>query len=159
MNPEVTFPRLEVRDLTGMNRQTPECFRGSWNIVFVAFRRQQQQAIDSWIPWAHQAEEGGRLRFYELPVLSGTWKIFRTVIDGGMATGVGSKAAQQRTLTYYGDTARIARLLAIPRRTVMTILLIDGAGVIVDRAEGPFDPATADRFDSRLRHPGSAPAA
>ena len=45
------FPRLQGRDLTGRTRWLPEAFGERLSLVFVAFRRDQQPMIDSWVPW------------------------------------------------------------------------------------------------------------
>jgi hypothetical protein len=45
------FPRLAARDLEGQVRSLPDDFAGTRNLVVVAFRREQQSMVDSWIAW------------------------------------------------------------------------------------------------------------
>ncbi len=140
------FPRLRARDLTGRTRWLPDALGERLSLVFVAFRREQQAAIDSWGPWLRRPDVADRLDFYEVPILGRRWAPMRPVIDGGMAAAVREEKARRRTLTVYGDVARIAEALDIPDRSTVSIFLVDQDGAILDRATGPFDEVTADRL-------------
>jgi hypothetical protein len=143
------FPRLRARDLTGYSRWVPDAFEGRRNLVFVAFRRDQQAAIDSWAPWLASAAVSAQLGFYELPVLARRWAPMRPLIDGGMAAAVRADQARRRTMTVYGDVGGITGALGITDRTTVTIFLVDRRGQILDRATGPFEQATATRLAER----------
>jgi len=65
----VRFPRLQGRDLTGRRRWLPDAFTDGLNLVFVAFRRDQQTVIDSWAPWLSGPQVTNRLAFWEVPTL------------------------------------------------------------------------------------------
>ena len=145
------FPRLRGRDLTGRTRWLPEAFEEQLSLVFVAFRREQQSAIDSWGPWLRRPVVADRLAFFEVPVLARRWAPMRPVIDGGMAAAVRDEKARRRTLTVYGDVGRIAEALGIPDRSTVSIFLVDRNGHILDRATGPFDEAIAARFVAQAK--------
>ena len=140
------FPRLRARDLTGRTRWLPDALVARRSLVFVAFRREQQAAIDSWGPWLRRPDVADRLDFCEVPILGRRWVPMRPVIDGGMAAAVRDEKSRLRTLTVYGDVGRIAEALGIPDRSTVSIFLVDQDGRVLDRATGPFDEATADRF-------------
>ena len=145
------FPELALKDLTGAALRSPTAFAAPWNLVLVAFRRRHQELIDPWIAWCLSDEVAGRLVPWELPALSRIWAPFRPVIDGGMATGVGELAAKRRTLTYYGPLRRLTSPLRIDDRSTISILLLDAAGLVVDRGLGAFDPELAQRLLERRR--------
>src|SRR5690349_792763 len=66
----VWFPRLAARDLDGCEVALPAGLPGEWNVVIVAFRREQQDLVDSWVPWLEQrAAADPRLGFVELPAI------------------------------------------------------------------------------------------
>ncbi|HXZ71269.1 MAG TPA: hypothetical protein VEH31_10435, partial [Streptosporangiaceae bacterium] len=44
-----SFPRLTSRDLDGREVMLPAGLPGEWNVIVVAFRRQQQELADSWM--------------------------------------------------------------------------------------------------------------
>lgn len=140
------FPRLRGRDLTGRTRWLPEAFEEPLSLVFVAFRREQQAAIDSWGRWLRRPDVAGLLGFYEVPVLGRRWMPMRPLIDGGMAAAVREEQARRRTVTVYGDVGGIAEALGIADRTTLSIFLVDRDGRILDRADGSFDEDTATRF-------------
>lgn len=50
----VSFPRLAARDLDGREVALPAALPGERNVVLIAFRRDQQKLIDSWVPWLEQ---------------------------------------------------------------------------------------------------------
>jgi hypothetical protein len=130
----------------------PEAFGEPLSLVFVAFRRDQQAVIDSWASWLRAPEVANRLAFYEVPILGRRWAPMRPVIDGGMATAVRDQNARRRTVTVYGDLGKITEALGISDRSTVSIFLVDHQGLIVDRATGPFDPATAARFAEQTAH-------
>ena len=66
----VSFPRLAARDLDGREVTLPAGLPGERNVVLIAFRRDQQKLVDSWVPWLEQrAAADPRLRFVELPAM------------------------------------------------------------------------------------------
>jgi hypothetical protein len=140
------FPRLQGRDLTGRARWLPDAFGEELNLVFVAFRRDQQPVIDSWATWLRSPEIANRLAFWEVPILGRRWAPIRPVIDGGMAAAVRDEQARRRTVTIYGNVETIAEALGISDRSTVSIFLVDHGGHILDRALGPFDESAAARL-------------
>jgi hypothetical protein len=90
------FPRLAARDLDGRAVALPAGLPGDWNVVIVAFRREQQDLVDSWVPWLDQrAAADPRLGFAELPAIGLRWQPARSVIDGGMAAAIHGQKTQE----------------------------------------------------------------
>ena len=138
------FPRVPVRDLEGRSVSTPTCFEGSLNVVIVAFRREHQRLVDSWIPWLEEIQRTiPDLRFYEVPAISGTWKPVRRFIDGGMAQAIKVPAVLQRTFTYYGDLSLLTTPLQITDRNDIHVLSVT-AGEVRARTSGDFSPTKAE---------------
>jgi len=156
---QLVFPRLAARDLTGRDRELPVAFDGERNVVLVAFRREHQTAVDSWVPWldAAAADDSG-LRFYEVPTISDRWSPARRFIDGGMATSIGDPVVLRRTMTVYGDLRRLTDPLEITHRDDITVLLVDGSGGVRWRGSGPFDDALADQLAAALSSMSDGPA-
>ena len=146
MNEEPLFPRIQARDLTGAKRWLPEAFEGANNLVFIAFRREQQTLIDSWTSWMASHAASGDIVTYEVPVIARHWAPLRPLIDGGMAAAIRDIDAQRRTLTVYGDVTRVTGPLGITDRSTISVLLVAPDGRIVERASGGFDPASAQRL-------------
>ena len=130
----VSLPQLAARDLSGREVALPAGLPGERNVVLIAFRRDQQQLADSWVPRLEQrAAADPGLRFVELPALGLRWQPARSAIDGGMAAAIRDQAVRRRTLTVYTDLRRVAVPLGIAWR-----------------GSGGLDPATAAALDTAL---------
>ncbi len=138
------FPRLAARDLDGRNVALPAGLPGEWTVVLIAFRRQQQALVDSWVPWLEQrAAADPRLGFAELPAIGLQWQPARPVIDGGMAAAIRDQQTRRRTLTVYTDLRRVTAPLGIGDQGTIWLFLADRAGRVRWRGSGGWDPATA----------------
>ena len=145
------FPELPARDLTGRDVRLPDVFDGERNVVVVAFKRNQQTDVDSWVPWLDErARVDPGLRFYEVPTIAELWTPARRFIDGGMATAIGDPAVQRRTLTVYGDVRRLTDPLEIDERDTIWLFAVDGSGRVRWRAAGRFDPELAEQLTAAL---------
>jgi hypothetical protein len=139
--------------------ELPGGFAGEQNIVLVAFRREQQAEVDSWIAWyTSVAADHPGLRAYEIPVIATRWSPGRAMIDRGMARAVATAEARQRTLTVYGDVRRVTDGLGIELTSEITVLLVDGAGRVTWRTTGPWTQSHADELLGVLDALASVPS-
>ena len=144
----VGFPHLAARDLEGRSLELPDAFLGASNLVIVAFRREQQAMVDSWVAWWETvAAEHPSLGHYEIPVIATRWSPARRVIDGGMAQVVRAQEARRRTLTVYTDVRRVTDALAIDATDTVTVLLVDANGRLRWRTTG----SVSEQSGSELR--------
>jgi hypothetical protein len=142
-NGPLSFPSVTGIDLLGNERSLPANFTGQLNIVAVAFQRQQQQLVDSWIKAAEQIIANyPQVRFYELPVIYKTNALYRTWINNGMRAGIPETAARQRTITLYTDRQRFTQLLNMQQDHIY-VLLLNNKGKILWRTK---DAADADKI-------------
>ena len=147
----VRFPRLAARDLEGGRVDLPDDFGGEWNLVVVAFRRDQQVLVDSWIAWFEGVRaDHPTLRCYEIPVLATRWSPARRFIDGGMAQAVRDPETRRRTLTVYTDVRRVTDALAIDDTSTITVLLVTSEGYVTWRATGSWTEHNADAVAAAL---------
>ena len=145
------FPRLRARNLEGVDAELPGAFVGDRNVVVVAFHRNHQRLVDSWVPWfEEQAAIDPGLRFYELPTIGRIWAPVRNVIDGGMAAAIREPVILQRTLTVYGDVTRVTRPLGIDDRSTITVLLIGRDGRVRWQGRGGFSAPLAHELEAAL---------
>jgi hypothetical protein len=146
-----TFPDIAARDLQGRDVRLPEGFVGDRNVVIVAFQRNHQALVDSWVPWLEQqAASDPGLRFYELPTIGRLWAPARRFIDGGMAAAIREPVILQRTFTIYGDINRLVRPLGIRSQSTIAVLLVDAAGTVQWQGSGPLDEMSAGALESAL---------
>jgi hypothetical protein len=145
------FPQLTAHDLDGRVVALPAGLPGEWNVVIIAFRREQQELADSWVPWLDQrAAADPRLGFVELPAIGLQWQPARPVIDGGMAAAIRDQKTRRRTLTVYTDIRRVTGPLSIPDRSTIWLFLVDRAGRVRWRGSGGQDATTAAALTAAL---------
>ena len=150
-SPAAVFPTVEGSNLDGRTMRLPQAFEGSLNLVIVAFKREQQADVDTWMPQAlalQQATPG--LKVYELPVLGRGYRLLRGFIDGGMRSGISDAAARARTITLYIDKTPFKRSLGIATEDRICTLLVTPSGEVVWRADGPMTEAAAERLRARV---------
>ena len=151
MTTSVTFPTVEARNLQGLGVTLPAAFEGARNVVIVAFKRDHQALVDSWLPWLEaQAAVDLGLRFYEVPTIGRIWAPVRTMIDGGMARAIKEPVVLQRTLTVYGDVNRLTRPLAVTDTSTIAVFLVDADGSVLWSGSGPFADTSAATLSDAL---------
>jgi hypothetical protein len=145
------FPRLLARNLEGLEVELPDAFDGDLNVVAIAFRREHQRLVDSWVPWfdQHVAARPG-LRFYEVPTIGRIWAPMRNFIDGAMASAIREPVILRRTLTVYGDVSRMTTPLGIDDRSTIAVVLVDNSGHVLWLGRGGFSEPLAHDLDTAI---------
>ena len=142
---------MSARNLEGLDVRLPHAFAGERNVVMVAFQRQHQDLVDSWVPWLEQqAASDLGLRFYEIPTIGRLWAPARRFIDGGMAAAIRVPAILQRTFTVYGDVGRLTTPLGIADTSTITVLLVDSDGRVEWQDTGGFTDEKAAALGAAL---------
>lgn len=136
------FPRVEGRNLEGRPFSLPAGFEADYNVVLVAFRREQQADVDSWLPFLREQKVAERgVRVYELPTLNRSYRLMRGFIDGGMTRGIPERATREATITLYIDKGPFKKALAIAAEDRIITLVVARDGRVLWRADGRFTPA------------------
>lgn len=139
MNASGAFPQIRARNLEGLDVDLPAAFSGDCNIIAIAFQRNHQTLVDSWVPWfEQQAAVDSGLCFYELPTIGRIWAPVRRFIDGGMAAAIREPRILQRTFTIYGDLDRVTRPLGIEDRSTISVFCVDRSGQVLWRGSGGY---------------------
>ena len=143
-----TFPSIDVRSLEGEKLVIPEELAGKRNLLAVAFRREQQTDVDSWVPEFTRLEaENDDLVAYEVPVISRRWVPLRGFIDGGMTAAIPDPATRAHTLTSYTDVSRVVDGLGLDGTDQIAVVLCDRKGLIQWFHPGPRTPEAVDSLD------------
>ena len=146
-----TFPRTAGRNLEGWKFTLPFDLEGKRNVVVIAFKREQQADVDTWMPFLGKVSAAHpELRVYEIPTLARGYRLMQSFIDGGMRRGIPDPAVRAATITLYIDKAPFKRALRISDEDRIHVLLVDRDGRVHWRAEGPFDPAAAEQLVERV---------
>jgi hypothetical protein len=139
--PEPVFPTVQGENLEKRLFRLPADFEGEMNVVLIAFQREQQAQVDTWVPFLRQfAAEQPRLRYYELPTIKKMGGIMRWIITGGMARGIDDPKARAATITLFLDKEPFCRALGIRTEDVITVAVVDRSGRVHWQTVGTCTP-------------------
>jgi ATP10 protein len=139
------FPTISAKTLAKRCVRFPEETKGKVGLVFVAFEQGAQQDINSWVdPFIGDVLSNDAVSYYEIPMISGTYKPVSRFIDGGMRGGV-PKNLHDRTATFYGKRADFFESMAISDQSRAYLFVLSRDGRIVFRTAGP---ATAEKISA-----------
>jgi ATP10 protein len=147
----VTFPEVTGSNLERRTFNLPQDFEGTLNLVALAFYQEHQTLVNTWLPTAQEMTEMfPEVRFYELPTLTLTNKLFQGFIDGGMRSGIRDKATREATITLYLDRRIFVQSLGLPNTDTIYLFLVDKQGVIHWRGQGAYDEVQAKGLEQTL---------
>ena len=133
------FPLTQGENLEGRIFTLPADLKGAYNLLFIAFQRDQQIDINSWLPFAKQlVKEYPALAYYELPTIYRGHPLFRWWLNTGMRMGIPDKKAREVTITLYLDKQAFRKALDMPDEERIYVLLVNRKGEVLWRVEGPF---------------------
>ena len=147
----VALTALSGRALDGRSYQLPGDLAKPYNLLVVAFRRDQQALVDRWLPWLTKLEERrADVAVYEVPVLSSVYGPARWFIDGGMTRGIPDPAARARTVTVYTDVRKVVENLGLAGTDTIAVLVVERGGRLLAREHGGFEQEKAERLATAL---------
>lgn len=135
------FPKITGIDLDGKKQELPTAFKNKFNLVIVAFKREQQAEVDTWIKAAEpMLKENQNLSFYEIPLIYELSTFSRMWVNNGMRFGIPDKIARKRTITVYTNREEFFKITKMQEDKICA-LLIDSSGKILWKAEGVANKA------------------
>lgn len=145
------FPTVQGENLSGRKMLLPDDFAGQANIVIVAFRREQQLLVNSWIPVIQQLElKYPELHTYELPTISTGYKLMKWIIDNGMRSGIKDTKTRDHTVTLFTDTEKFRKDLDLETDDTIYALLVDSSGSVRWKISGSMTPVGAALLSSAI---------
>jgi hypothetical protein len=148
------FPVVTSQNLEGTPFTLPAGFGGERNVLFVAFLRQQQDDVDTWVPFVKPllARTKGT-EYYEIPTIRRMVAPMRWFINRGMRGGIDDRGARERTITLYIDKEPFKRSLAITDENTIYVFVVDRAGRVLWHATGAFSAEKGAALESALTAP------
>ena len=133
------FPKISGIDLDGKKQELPAVFKNKLNLVIVAFKREQQAEVDTWIKAIEPIlKENPHLSFYEIPLIYELSAFKRMWVNNGMRLGIPDEAARKRTITVYTNRKEFFEITKMKEDKIYALLL-DNNGKILWRKEGIAD--------------------
>jgi hypothetical protein len=141
---EPHFPVVSGYNLNRQELEFPRDFGGDLNLVIVPFQQHQQTIVNTWIPFAQEAEATfPGFVYYELPTIYEMPVLSRTFINEGMRAGIPDQTARERTITLYLDKEAFKSALDIPSEEDIYLFLVDRDGDILWRSTGEYTQSKA----------------
>ncbi len=148
------FPIVTSENLEGRTFTLPRDFGGERNVVFVAFERQQQRDVDSWVPLVKSlVSRTPDTEYYEIPTIKRMVAPVRWMINRGMRGGIDDRGARERTITLYLDKEPFKRALGIATEQEIHVLVVDRAGNVLWRTAGAFSDDKGQGLSRALTTP------
>lgn len=142
------FPEIEAETLSGKKIVLPEATKGKYTFIAIAFKRQTQNEVDSWLePFIKEFGDKESVTFYEIPMISKSWKLISGWIDAGMRSGI-PEFKHDHVLTYYGPLQKYFDYFEVDDTGSVYVFLLDKNGNIIFNASGPADD---DKFKKLSR--------
>ena len=148
--PQGIFPVLKASNLQKKVLSLPGDFAGERNLLLIAFKRKQQENVDTWLREMKRFKSSTGFHYYELPTISRLNPVARWFINRGMRSGIPDPEARARTITLYLDKEEFKNALRLPDENRIYAILVDRTGQVHWRAEGDFDEAKAVSLQQAL---------
>ncbi len=133
------FPKITGIDLEGKKQELPAVFKNKLNLVIVAFKREQQSEVDTWIKAVEPIlKENPHLSFYEIPLIYELSAFKRMWVNNGMRFGIPDQIARKRTITVYTNRQEFFEITQMKEEKIYA-LLVDSNGKILWRRQGVAD--------------------
>lgn len=129
------FPTVTADDLNGVSHTLPAGLPGDPTIVFVAYKQNQQDAVNGWVE-ALGLDPARGAQFIELPVVGSGAKLIRPIVDNGMRSGITDTKMRARTITLYQNPAVINTPLGFTGRESIRVLLVRQNGTVLWSTSG-----------------------
>jgi hypothetical protein len=145
------FPNVKASNLEKRDFNLPADFEGDRNLLLVAFEREQQKDVDTWLREMKRFEELDHgFHYYELPTIQRPNAFMRWFIDSGMRHGIPDRNARERTITLYLEKKPFLDSLLITDQKKIYAFLVDREGNVLWRSEGVFDASKAASLRNAL---------
>ena len=150
-SPGAHFPSVKASNLEKRAFNLPADFEGDRNLLLVAFEREQQKDVDTWLREMKRFEElDPGFHYYELPTIQRPNAFTRWFIDTGMRRGIPDRKARERTITLYLDRKPFCDALLITDQKKIYAFLVNREGRVLWRSEGVFDEIKGASLRSAL---------
>jgi hypothetical protein len=136
---------FQAENLNGKNIAIPA---GRRTLILIAFEREQQDDVDSWIDGLDLVRSG--LTWYEVPVIDNPGAILRWVITNGMRDGIPDPDRRAHVVTLFANRPGFLQSLAIADLGSCYAMVIDSEGKILTSVFGQYEPQSAKKILSLM---------
>ena len=144
------FPEIRTSDLNGRSLTLPSDFEANYNLCLIAFERNQQKNVETWVNGAQPIVEHAGISIYVIPVIQRVPGFVREFISSGMRRGTPNPQDRNHTITLFIDKGPFCRSLNLPSERTIYAVLVDKSGNVVWQASGDFTPAAGQGLSAAI---------
>ena len=139
-----SFPTINAELLSNEKVTFPDFLKGKKVMISIVFEKwgaymkPQLQSNDWQTFWANELQPRG-IDFYEIPMMSGAYKIGKSYFDSAMRSEL-PKATHEKIACFYGNKMKYAKALGIDDISECFICIIDEEGNILISTMGAPSP-------------------
>ncbi len=138
---KLVLPRLDSADLNGNTFVIPDNFVAPRTLLLIAFERNHQNLIDSWVEGLKITPE--IKNWYELPVVGQMSQLRQGFLDNAMRVGIRGEDKRAHVVTLYIPPSKITGALGKIKTDTIYVAVVGRKGEVLALAEGAFDKTKA----------------
>ena len=134
----VVLPSVTAYALDRVKVTLPAEFAAPLNLLILSFQRDQQSAVDGWVPVVAQINGTNvRVQPWLLPVGPRENILYRWWLNASLRGSLAASQPRHYTVPLYVDKTGFLRSLQVPSEQQIVLLLTDKAGHVLWREAGP----------------------
>ena len=142
-NDKMSIPRLHARDLNGNNWVIPYDLPAKKTLLLFAFKREQQNSVDSWIDGLGLRASENKIAWIEIPLLQKPWKLLSSWIDHGMKQGITDHDLRGHVWTIYTNRDSFLKEIGLTSANSIYALVVSKDGTVLSSASGEYSATAA----------------
>jgi hypothetical protein len=147
----VVLPSVTAYALDRGKVTLPADFATPLNLLILSFQRDQQSAVDGWVPVVAQVNGAHpRVQLWSLLISPRANFLYRWWLNASLRGSLAADQPRHFTVPLYVDKTQFLRSLQIRSEQQIVVVLTDRAGHVVWRTAGPVTDDKKTAFNSFL---------
>lgn len=140
------FPTIKAENLNQVKMTLPADFGAGKSIVFIAYKQNQQDMVNTWLPFAKKTGA----KYYETPVVSSSYKLMSGFINNGMRSGIKDNATRAKTITLFTNVGAFNKQVGLSGTNTIHVIVVDKSGKVLAQTSGAYTKDKAKAISAAL---------
>lgn len=137
-HPAAVLPPVTAEALNKTKWNLPAQFSSPLNLLILCFTRDQQEAVETWLPITAPAQSANpKVQTWVLPVSARQDVLYKWWLNSSMRGGLPANESARYTVPLYVNKPQFLKSLGILSEKQIAVLLTDKTGLVLWRSEGP----------------------
>lgn len=121
----------------------PQDLPAERTLLLVAFRREQQKSIDSWIHGLKLHSSDNQIPWIEIPLIQRRWKLLSSWIGYGMRCGISDNELRAHVWTAYTNRSSFLKRMRLTRIDCVYSFVVSKDGRVLALVSGDYNSDAA----------------